>query len=97
MQSPKLLYDEKYIKLYQKNDARIKSAKIDLKQIVIWSYVSRALKSVVLGLDKVYMMTHAPAVVKFPNGGTSQSWIGEINSQTAIRTRIRTRGHFDRA
>ena len=83
--------------MYQKNDARIKSAKIDLKQIVIWSYVSRALKSVVLGLDKVCMMTHAPAVVKSPNGGTSQSWIGEINSQTAIRTRIRTRGHFDRA
>ena len=56
-----------------------------------FGHVSRALKSVVLGLDKVYMMTHAPAVVKSPNGGTSQSWIGEINSQTAIRTRTRTR------
>ena len=32
-------------------------------------------------------MTHAPAVVKSPNGGTSQSLIGEINSQTSIRAR----------
>ena len=73
--------------IVSKNDAKIKSAQIDLEQIVIWSYVSRTLKSVVLGLDKVYMMTHAPAVVKSPNGGTSQSLIGEINSEIAIRTR----------
>ena len=73
--------------IVSKNDARIKSAQIDLEQIVIWSYVSRTLKSVVLGLDKVCIMTHAPVVVKSPKGGTSQSLIGEINSQTAIRTR----------
>ena len=73
--------------MWWKNTSKIKSTQIDLEQIVIWSYVSRALKSEVLGLDKVYMMTHAPAVVKSPNGGTSQSLIGEINSEIAIRTR----------
>ena len=62
--SLQLLYDEK---IYQKSSLHQLT-----KNKMRFGHVSRALKSVVLGkkMDWANSTSHAPAVVKSPNGGT---------------------------